>query len=77
MGDSLLLTNNYKNENSTSNIYTGELIESVYSYGTISIEYNENYQVAKIYNGTGSSKYVVLEYTYNDYGEIASYTDHI
>lgn len=42
MGDSLLLTNNYKNENSTSNIYTGELIESVYSYGTISIEYNEN-----------------------------------
>ena len=74
MGDSLLLTNNYKNENSTSNIYTGELIES---YGTISIEYNENHQVAKIYNGTGSSKYVVLEYTYNDYGEIASYTDHI
>ena len=76
MGDSLLLTNNYKNENSTSNIYTGELIESVYSYGTISIEYNENHQMAKIYNGTGSSKYVVLEYTYNDYGEIASYTDY-
>ena len=43
VGDSLLLTNNYKNENSTSNIYTGELIESVYSYGTISIEYNENH----------------------------------
>lgn len=76
MGDSLLLTNNYKNENSTSDIYTGELIESVYSYGTISIEYNENHQMAKIYNRTGSSKYVALEYTYNDYGEIASYTNH-
>lgn len=46
MGDSLLLTNNYKNENNTSDIYTGELIESVYSYGTISIEYNENHQMA-------------------------------
>lgn len=76
VGDSLLLTNNYQNENSTSDIYTGELVESVYSYGTVSFEYNENHQVEKIYNGTGSSKYVVLEYTYNDYGEIASYTDH-
>lgn len=76
VGDSLLLTNNYKNENSTSDIYTGELIESVYSFGTISIEYNDNHQVEKIYNGTGSSRYVVLEYTYNDYGEIASYTDY-
>ena len=76
VGDSLLLTNNYKNENSTSDIYTGELMESVYSYGTISIEYNDNHQVEKIYNGTGSSKELVLEYTYNDYGEIASYTDY-
>lgn len=76
IGDALILTNNYKNENSTSNIYTGELVESIYSYGTISLEYNENHQVSKIYNGTGSSKYVVLEYTYNDYGEIASYTDY-
>lgn len=76
VGNSLILTNNYKNENSASDIYTGELIESVYSYGTISIEYNENNQVEKIYNGIGSSKYVVLEYTYNDYGEIASYTDY-
>jgi len=72
----LLLTNNYKNENNSSDVYTGELVESVYSYGTISIEYNENHQISKIYNGTGSSKYVVLEYTYNDYGEIASYTDY-
>ena len=72
----MLLTNNYKNENNSSDVYTGELVESVYSYGTISIEYNENHQVSKIYNGTGSSKYVVLEYTYNDYGEIASYTDY-
>lgn len=76
VGDSLLLTNNYKNENNSSDVYTGELVESVYSYGTISIEYNENHQISKIYNGTGSSKYVVLEYTYNDYGEIASYTDY-
>ena len=76
IGDALILTNNYKNEDSTSNIYTGELVESIYSYGTISLEYNENHQVSKIYNGTGSSKYVVLEYTYNDYGEIASYTDY-
>ena len=76
VGDSVLLTNNYKNENNSTNTYTSELIESIYSYGTISIEYNDNHQIEKVYNGTGSSKYVVLEYTYNDYGEIASYTDY-
>ncbi len=76
VGSTVLLQNNYKNENSTTEIYTGELLESVYSYGTISFEYNDNHQIEKVYNGTGSSKYVVLEYTYNDYGEIASYTDY-
>lgn len=76
VGSTVLLQNNYKNENSTAEIYTGELLESVYSYGTISFEYNDNHQIEKVYNGTGSSKYVVLEYTYNDYGEIASYTDY-
>ena len=76
VGDTLLLTNNYKNEGSETSIYTGEIVESIYSYGTISFEYNDNHQVEKIYNGTGLSKDLVLEYTYNDYGEIASYTDY-
>lgn len=76
VGNDILLENSYKNEGSATEVYTGELLQSEYSYGTISFEYDDNHQIEKIYNGTGSSKNLVLEYTYNDYGEIASYTDY-
>lgn len=76
VGNDLLLENSYKNEGSATEVYTGELLQSEYSYGTISFEYDDNHQIEKIYNGAGSLKDLVLEYTYNDYGEIASYTDY-
>ena len=76
VGNSLLLTNNYKNEGSETGVYTGELIESVYSYGSVSVDYNKNHQIEKVYNTSNGIKTLVLEYTYNDYGEIASYKDY-
>ena len=73
VGDTLLLTNNYEAEDGISGTYTGTLNETIYSYGTVSFEYDEERRIKEIYYNNNK----VLEYTYNDYGEIASYTDYL
>lgn len=76
VGSLELVNYNYTNESSTS-IYTGEVNNIKYNYGTIYFEYNELHQVEKIYHNTKTTSGLVLEYLYNDYGEISSYTDHL
>lgn len=71
VGGKTLLTNHYKGEDS-SEIYTGEIDRTDYSYGTVSFDYNNDGQIEKIYHNS----VLVLSYLYNDYNEIASYTDH-
>ena len=76
VGSLELVNYNYTNESSTS-IYTGEVNNIKYNYGTIYFEYNELHQVEKLYHNTKTTSGLVLEYLYNDYGEISSYTDHL
>lgn len=76
VGGDTLLTNNYKNESSSSLIYSGVLNNTEYNYGTIYFEYDEENRVKNISEKTiNGTKVKILEYTYNDYGEISSYTD--
>lgn len=77
VGGELLVTNNYQNESSSSEIYTGTLENTVYSYGTVYFEYDEEKRVQSISEKSiDGSLLKVIEYTYNDYSEIASYTDY-
>ena len=71
-----LLTNNYENENSTST-YTSKITSTTYSYGTLSFSYDEENRINKVYRIVGNEEELVLELKYNDYGEIAEYTDYL
>lgn len=77
VGGELLVTNNYQNESSSSEIYTGDIESTTYNYGTIYFEYDEEGRVKSISEKSKNGELLkVLEYTYNDYSEIASYTDY-
>lgn len=77
VGGELLVTNNYQNESSSSEIYTGDIESAIYNYGTIYFEYDEEKRVKSISEKSKNGSFLkVLEYTYNDYSEIASYTDY-
>ena len=77
VGGELLVTNNYQNESSSDKIYTGKLENTAYSYGTVYFEYDEEKRVKSISEKSKNGSFLkVLEYTYNDYSEIASYTDY-
>lgn len=79
IGESVLVTNTYTNENSSNanNVYTGKLTSSIYSYGTISFDYYEDdyYEDGSVEN-IYYNDVKVLSYIYNDYGEVSSYTDY-
>lgn len=77
VGGELLVTNNYKNESSSTDIYLGDIDNIVYNYGTVYFEYDEEGRI-KVINEKSKNGNIskVLEYTYNDYSEIASYTDY-
>lgn len=83
VNNNLLVTHKYTNEDSSTGVYTGELNESEYNYGTIYFEYDELHQISKIYKKSLNTdeeikqKELILEYKYNDYGEIASYHDYL
>ena len=68
LNNSSIVTYNYDNN---SQVYRGELLSEIHSYGTINFDYYENGHVKSI--SYGNTK--VLEYIYNDYGEIASVID--
>lgn len=77
VGGELLVTNNYQNESSSNEIYTGIVENTVYSYGTVYFEYDEEDRIKSISEKSKNGNLLkALEYTYNDYGEIASYTDY-
>lgn len=76
IGSIELVKHNYTNEN-TASIYNSEVSSSEYNYGTVYFDYNDLHQVEKIYHNTKTSSGLVLEYMYNDYGEISSYTDYL
>lgn len=76
VGGKTIVTNSYQNENCSTEVYTGKLNNTVYSYGTVYFEYDEESRVRSIsYKSNNCETEKVLEYTYNDYGEVASYTD--
>ncbi len=69
LNNSSIVTYNYDNN---ASIYRGEVLSEVHSYGTINFDYYDNGLVKSISHGNTK----VLEYIYNDYGEIAYIIDY-